>query len=110
MLGPWGLEWERSMGGGGASMGAEANLDLIPTSPRPGGQEMLCSTGPGIWRCSAAPNASLQSIAIQLPLSARIGPSGRSLSLNMKWLLFQLPQLSQRSLKSWVRCPHTAHS
>lgn len=49
-------------------------------------------------------------MAIQEPLSFRMGPSGRSLSLNMKWLLFQLPQLSQRSVKSWVRWLQTAHS
>ena len=59
---------------------------------------MLCSKGPGIFRCNAAQNPTLQSIAIHDPLSFRIGPSGRSLSLNMKWLLFQLPQLSQRSV------------
>ena len=58
---------------------------------------MLCSKGPGIFRCTAAKNPTLQSIAIQDPDSARRGPSGRSLSLNRKWLLFQLPQLSQRS-------------
>jgi hypothetical protein len=42
--------------------------------------------------------AQIYSIAIQLPDSPpRMGPSGRSLSLKRKWLLFQLPQLSQRS-------------
>lgn len=59
---------------------------------------MLCSTGPGKWRCLAASFATRQSIAIQLPDSARMGPSGRSLSLKRKCPLFQLPQLSQRSV------------
>ena len=73
----------------GAAPGSNKGANLVV---------MLCWMGAGSERGTAASFATHHSIAIQLPDSApRMGPSGRSLSLKRKWLLFQLPQLSQRS-------------